>query len=103
MAQTIRVGGRSSGEIIDPVYSKVEMRETLAEGDKMVVRNVWTATDPKTGQRVSQIAYGRWKMPPRSAMVSTSKSLSRTPRLATCYASTTLGGEPARGLKTDSF
>jgi len=31
---------------------QVEVRDHLAQGDKVVVRNVWTGTNAKTGKRV---------------------------------------------------
>ena len=31
---------------------RVEVRDSVAQGDKVVVRNVWTCTNAKTGKRV---------------------------------------------------
>ncbi len=31
---------------------KVDVRDVLADGDKVVVRNVWSATDAQTGKRI---------------------------------------------------
>jgi predicted SnoaL-like aldol condensation-catalyzing enzyme len=35
----------------------VEVRDVLADGDKVVVRNVWTATDPDTSARVEMHGF----------------------------------------------
>ena len=39
---------------------KVEVKDALAEGDKVVVRNLWTGTDTKTGQRMEFHGFVMW-------------------------------------------
>ncbi len=41
---------------------KVEVKDALAEGDKVVVRNVWTGTDAKTGQRGEFHGFVLWRL-----------------------------------------
>ena len=41
---------------------RVEVRDAIAEGDKVVVRNVWTATDPKTGRRGEFHGFVLWRI-----------------------------------------
>ena len=41
---------------------RVEVRDAVAEGDKIVVRNVWTATDPKTGQHSEFHGFVLWRV-----------------------------------------
>jgi predicted ester cyclase len=41
---------------------RVEVRDAVAEDDKVAVRNVWTATDPKTGQRVEFHGFVLWRV-----------------------------------------
>ncbi len=40
----------------------VEVVDALAEGDKVVVRNVWTGTDTKTGQRREFHGFVMWRL-----------------------------------------
>ena len=41
---------------------RVEVRDAVAEGDKVAVRNVWTATDPKTGQAAEFHGFVLWRV-----------------------------------------
>ena len=41
---------------------RVEVRDAVAEGDKVAVRNVWTATDPKTGQLGEFHGFVLWRV-----------------------------------------
>jgi triacylglycerol lipase len=41
---------------------KVAVQEALAEGDKVMVRNIWTATDPKTGKRMEFHGFVLWRI-----------------------------------------
>ncbi len=40
----------------------VEVVESLAEGDKVMVRNVWTGTDARTGKRVGFRGFVLWRV-----------------------------------------
>jgi predicted ester cyclase len=40
----------------------VEIRDAIAEGDKVVVCNVWTGTDAKTGQRMEFHGFVMWRI-----------------------------------------
>ena len=39
----------------------VQVRDILAEGDKVMVRNLWTATDKTTGRRISFHGFVLWR------------------------------------------
>lgn len=41
---------------------RVEVRDAIAEGDRVVVRNVWTGTDPKTGRRSEFHGFVLWRL-----------------------------------------
>ena len=41
---------------------KVEVRDALADGDKVVVRNVWTGTNSETGQRMEFHGFVLWRI-----------------------------------------
>ena len=41
---------------------RVEVRDAVAEGDKVVVRNVWSATDPKTGKHSEFHGFVLWRV-----------------------------------------
>ena len=41
---------------------KVEVKDALAEGDKVVVRNVWTGTHAETGQRMEFHGFVLWRL-----------------------------------------
>ena len=40
----------------------VEVRDAVAEGDKVVVRNVWTGTNSATGQRMEFHGFVMWRI-----------------------------------------
>jgi predicted ester cyclase len=40
----------------------VEVRDTVAQGDKVVARNVWTGTNARTGQRVEFHGFVLWRI-----------------------------------------
>ncbi len=40
----------------------VEVRDAVAEGDKVVVRNVWTGTDASTGRRMEFHGFVMWRV-----------------------------------------
>jgi predicted ester cyclase len=40
----------------------VEIRDAIAEGDKVVVRNVWTGTPVTTGQRSEFHGFVMWRV-----------------------------------------
>jgi predicted ester cyclase len=39
----------------------VEVRDILAEGDKVMVRNQWTATEKATGKRIEFHGFVLWR------------------------------------------
>ncbi len=41
---------------------RVEVRDAVAEGDKVAVRNVWIATDPQTGQPGEFHGFVLWRV-----------------------------------------
>ncbi len=41
---------------------RVEVREALAEGDKVMIRNVWTGTHADTGKRVEFHGFVLWRI-----------------------------------------
>ena len=41
---------------------KVEIKDALADGDKVVVRNLWTATQPESGKRVEFHGFVLWRI-----------------------------------------
>lgn len=41
---------------------RVEVKDALAEGDKVVVRNLWTGTHSKTGQRMEFHGFVMWRI-----------------------------------------
>jgi predicted ester cyclase len=41
---------------------KVEVRDALAEGDKVVARNVWTGTNNETGRRIEFHGFVLWRI-----------------------------------------
>jgi predicted ester cyclase len=60
---------------------KVEVRDALADGDRGVVRNVWTGTNSETGQRIEFQGFVLWriadgKIVERWAVVSPQRELS---------------------------
>ena len=40
----------------------VEVKDVIAEGDKVMVRNVWTDTDSRTGQRMEFHGFVLWRI-----------------------------------------
>lgn len=40
----------------------VDVADSVAEGDKVVVRNIWTATDAQTGKRVEFHGFVLWRL-----------------------------------------
>jgi predicted ester cyclase len=40
----------------------VEVRDVVAEGDRVVVRNVWTGTDPRSGARSEFHGFVMWRL-----------------------------------------
>jgi predicted ester cyclase len=41
---------------------RVEVRDAVADGDKVAVRNVWTGTNAQTGQRVEFHVFVLWRL-----------------------------------------
>ena len=41
---------------------RVEVRDAVAQGDKVAVRNVWTGTDAGTGRRVEFHGFVMWRV-----------------------------------------
>ncbi len=40
----------------------VEVKDSVAQGDKVVVRNLWTGTNAQTGQRVEFHGFVMWRI-----------------------------------------
>lgn len=40
----------------------VEVRDIVAEGDLVMVRNVWSGTDAKTGKRIEAHGFVQWRL-----------------------------------------
>lgn len=61
---TGRDGDRSMMAALHKMYPdlKVEVKDALADGDKVVVRNLWTATDPKTAKRMEFHGFVLWRI-----------------------------------------
>ncbi len=41
---------------------RVEVKDVVAEGDKVVVRNLWVGTEAKTGQRMECHGFVMWRI-----------------------------------------
>ena len=41
---------------------RVEVKDSVAQGDKVVVRNLWTGTDSRTGQRMEFHGFVMWRI-----------------------------------------
>lgn len=41
---------------------RVEVKDSVAQGDKVVVRNLWTGTDARTGQRMEFHGFVMWRI-----------------------------------------
>jgi predicted ester cyclase len=41
---------------------RVEVRDAVAEGDKVIVRNVWTGTNASTGERIEFHGFVMWRI-----------------------------------------
>jgi predicted ester cyclase len=41
---------------------RVEVKDSVAQGDKVVVRNLWTGTNGQTGQRVEFHGFVMWRI-----------------------------------------
>ena len=41
---------------------RVEVRDAIAQGDKVAVRNVWTGTSARTGQRMEFHGFVLWRI-----------------------------------------
>ena|SRR5271157_5464843 len=61
---TDRAGDRTMMEQLRQLLPdlRVEVVDSLAEGDKVVVRNVWTGTHAKTGQRMEFHGFVLWRL-----------------------------------------
>jgi ketosteroid isomerase-like protein len=41
---------------------QVEVKDAIAEGDRVVVRNVWTGTDPRSGRAMEFHGFVLWRL-----------------------------------------
>lgn len=41
---------------------RVEVRDAVAEGDRVIVRNVWTGTHAETGKRLEFHGFVMWRI-----------------------------------------
>jgi predicted ester cyclase len=65
-------GGREADRATDRVMMarmhglfpdlRVEVRDAVAQGDKVVVRNLWTGTNAQTGQRMEFHGFVMWRI-----------------------------------------
>lgn len=64
-------GGRTDREAELPMIAalharmpdiKVEVRDAVVEGDKVIVRNVWSGTDATTGERLECHGFVLWRL-----------------------------------------
>jgi predicted ester cyclase len=60
------VGPLAAKTMMENVYKHwpdihVDVREILAEGDKVMVRNVWTATEGSTGKKIQFGGFVLWR------------------------------------------
>ena len=61
---TDRAGDRAMMAQIHQLFPDlhVAVQGAVAEGDRVVVRNVWTATDGKTGARIEFHGFVEWRL-----------------------------------------
>jgi ketosteroid isomerase-like protein len=61
---TDRHGDRSMMEQLHRLLPdlRVQVVDSLAEGDKVMVRNIWTGTHAKTGQRMEFHGFVLWRL-----------------------------------------
>jgi predicted ester cyclase len=62
----VGIGPDAAKAMMEAAYAKwpdlhVTIEDILAEGDKVMVRNVWTATDSASGQRISFAGFVLWR------------------------------------------
>jgi predicted ester cyclase len=60
------VGGLAAKTMIEHAFRRwpdlrVEVLDILAEGDKVMVRNVWTATEAAAGKRIEFHGFVLWR------------------------------------------
>jgi predicted ester cyclase len=60
------VGGQAAKTMMEGAYQKwpdlhVTVEDILAEGDKVMVRNSWQATEPATGQKIGFHGFVLWR------------------------------------------
>jgi len=61
------VGAEAAKTMMEGAYRKwpdlhVTVEDILAEGDKVMVRNIWTGTHAKTGQRMEFHGFVLWRL-----------------------------------------
>jgi predicted ester cyclase len=61
------VGAEPAKKMIEAVYLKypdlhVAVEDAIAEGDKVMVRNVWRGTDAATGKRIEFKGFVLWRL-----------------------------------------
>jgi predicted ester cyclase len=62
----VAVGAQAAKTMMEGAYQKwpdlqVTVEDILAEGDKVMVRNVWHATDQATGQKIEFHGFVLWR------------------------------------------
>jgi predicted ester cyclase len=60
------IGPEAAKSMMESVYKRwpdlrVHIEDILAEGDKVMVRNSWTATEASTGQRIEFHGFVLWR------------------------------------------
>ncbi len=62
----VEVGPESAKQMMEAAYAKwpdlhVSVEDILAEGDKVMVRNIWHATDSGSGQKIEFHGFVLWR------------------------------------------
>ena len=62
----VEIGPDAAKKMMEAAYAKwpdlhVSVEDILAEGDKVMVRNVWTATDSASGKRIEFHGFVLWR------------------------------------------
>ena len=62
--QTDRAGDRAMMAAMHATFPdlRVDVHESLAEGDRVVVRNIWTGTHAKTGEKMEFHGFVMWRI-----------------------------------------
>lgn len=61
------VGAEAAQKMMEAMYVKypdlrVSVEDSIAEGDKVMVRNIWTGTDSATGKKIEFHGFVLWRL-----------------------------------------